>query len=139
MDVEEGNSEELLRMKDKGFNRKCPQADPLPRKHISVHNTSDWNCKECNFKGASAAHLRKHETFRHGHNPKDNNQTEQEFNCQDCYFQGSSEIQLKKHITLKHKPQKSDNNSDGSIQCRNCDEVFFEKWKLMKHYEQLKI
>ena len=132
MDVEEDNSQDLLRMKGKGFNRKCPQADAVPRKNISVHNTTDWNCKECDFKGASAAHLRKHVTFRHSQNLK-NNQTEQEFNCQDCDFQGSSEMQLKKHITLKHMQQKKDNNSDGSIQCRNCEEIFTEKWKLMKH------
>ena len=85
MDVEEDNSQDLLRMKGKGFNRKCPQADAVPRKNISVHNTTDWNCKECDFKGASAAHLRKHVTFRHSQNLK-NNQTEQEFNCQDCDF-----------------------------------------------------
>ena len=61
-------------------------------------------------------------------------QKEDEFNCNECDFQGTSNIQLKKHFDLKHNQKEI---LKGSIACRNCGEMFNEKWNLMNHRKNM--
>ena len=59
-----------------------------------------------------------------------NSKKEKEFNCPECFFQGTKLIELNKHMSLKHG--KGESNATG-IKCRNCGDVFSEKWSLMNH------
>ena len=58
-----------------------------------------------------------------------------QFNCEECDFQGDGQIQLRKHVNLKHNVEK-DKKSDGVINCRNCSEIFSDKWNLMSHRKE---
>ena len=126
---EEEDIEFLDQMKKRGFSRKSPQDQSVPKT-----TQKEFKCIYCDHVANSQGDLKKH--FHNNHSVKagqNMNKVKQmeEYNCTECDFQGSEEIHLRKHINLKHT--RKDINNDGAIKCRTCGDNFNEKWDLMKH------
>ena len=89
------------------------------------------NCKECNFQANTESQINSHVILKH---PKHRGN---DYNCNDCDYQGNSKLQLNKHINVKHTVRGQ--SAESMIKCKNCDEHFVEKWKLMKHRKLMHI
>ena len=160
-DNEEDEARSLINMKNKGFTRKSPHTESIPRRHTlkekeiikdfkcdkcsfvgsnqmylanhtsSKHRENEYNCEECAYQGLSELHVRKHMNMNHPPRGVNKKHEENEYNCKECDFQGSSEMQVRKHVNLKHTPKGRD--TTGTIKCRICEQEFSEKWNLMRH------
>ena len=138
-DIDEKNNEKLLdeedgieylkQLKKRGFTRKTPQAESLPK-----CNLKEFKCGICDYTASSEVDLKRHIRSYHsekaGQNENSGKKME-EFNCTECDFQVPEEIQLRKHIDLKHTEKCMDNT--GAFKCRVCGDEFSEKWNLMSH------
>ena len=108
------------------------------RKSKDDENSMESNTNEQSNQNAWEIRNRKrNKNVQHSKN-KENEDTsstdkkkDSESNCTECDFQSTTEYYLKKHIDLKHSIKNK--NTDETIQCRNCGDVFKDKWSLMNH------
>ena len=89
---------------------------------VQKNKVKQHKCHKCEFEALNDFVLRRHILSKHTEETDIKTNTDDEFNCAECDFQSTSMENLKKHFTLKH-----------TITCRNCEEQFRDKRKLMIH------
>ena len=95
------------------------------------HVAQQIKCRKCNEEFETESIFQDHMNDKHR---KETNK--KDYNCPDCYFQSSLKEELDNHISIKHtvKGQIANLNVDPEkIKCRNCGELFGNRWNLMNH------
>ena len=136
--VEVKDLKEILKLKDecavKGVQDDAAISQNWTRKRNGQKSQQElpkenlFNCKNCEFKTSTKSKLVSHVEMMHGH------RKEEQFNCRECDFQTTNNILLNKHFSLKHRAKEG--KLEEEIKCRNCGEIFAQRWKLMTHRKQ---
>ena len=146
----EANVTDILRYKNAGFERQCPQTESKKR-----NDTNHLICDICKSKFESPGQLKAHkETHEEkcdicGSKCKDRNELsthmndvhscDTEFNCNDCCFQAQDKEQLDKHLLLTqhNEVEKLTTNIKTSFTCHTCGSSFSNKPDMMNHRKSM--
>ena len=121
------DAKNLVRMKNKGYERVSPHQESTPKsmKSNSIHIIEEeFNCGECDFQGNEQCQLEKHINWKH-----------KEAKCSLCNYVGGNKVILQRHMKIKHSNdddlRKTDICSEGDLKVS--DEAVLKNPKEMKH------